>query len=150
MLRRWFIRGCFTLPLLLCVVGWGRSHCKHEPFLWERGLTGPDPQTWVVGVRSNAVHVFLSDDGPCHRFGAEECWAGQYDRRSVGGHDWRFLGFRYTREPIHEYWRLTWVVVPFWFLTTLSALSLLRVCWKTRPTTLGGAFPVEVKVSGRA
>lgn len=146
MVKRWFIRCIFILPILLCLGGWGWSvgHCvqvryaRHNyyvncgtyfgtvfihggrqmglPDFWEFNVIPQEPVRVLYPYNPN-IHFFAG-------FGLEH-EAGSWGHVEV-------------------------LTVPYWFLIPLFGFILFFVWRKTGKKKLGGAFPVEVKASREA
>ena len=143
MFRRWFIRSCFSLPILLSIVGWGWSvgqsatvRYYHAGYvvacttnwgvvrLWG-GATDPR-ETWWPGPLSKVVYT-----PPLAHF-------------LIPNDSHYFLGFGYLSRSDYHF-----ASIPYWFLIIVFSLALFFVWRKTRMPNPATAFPVEVKASGK-
>src|ERR1035437_9628380 len=141
MKRRWIIRSFFIGLLLLCVGGWVWSYKYGWIFRYSRHNGGSVRSHW------GKIHLTWMDDSWApfpterwHIYPADAAIDANYIKYIHNGHySHHCLGFFITIEADSMF-----VVIPFWFPTTISA-ALLWLVWRwTRPRVQGRAFPVEI------
>ena len=135
MKRRWFIRICFMLPILLCVVGWvwGATRFAHIMYVHSGH--------WVAcGPSSGFVNVAFGQN-PRKSDGWEWSVIPQSARFGPGGTPY-FLGFSF-RHILASDMYMYMFGVPYWFLLIIFSAVLFVVWRKTGKPKPGRAFPVE-------
>ena len=144
MKRRWFIRICFMLPILLCVGGWlwssthltivGYGHGDREAYLGTRA--GTLQFAWLMGYASPGWESTNEPLNSPEFWPSKEAWGGA-----------SFLGFVY-RHIDHPPHFIRIFAVPYWFLIVVCGGVFTWVCRKTGKPKAGRAFPVELAAKG--
>ena len=126
--RRWLLRTCFLLPLLLCMGGWVASHLLGFGISYTHRSYAVfcESQWGIVGLMYGN---FVTTDG--REWGTWE-WETHDNDFYFLANEKHSLGFRFSKVDADTAW---WreVIVPYWFLMVLFSLPLLYVWWKTRP-----------------
>jgi hypothetical protein len=140
MIGRWIIRGICIAQLMLCGAAWVGSYCV-EAIAFHTTLG----HRWTLLSDSGVVILICDkwtsltptyiglDHGPSHD---NPNW--YHTKAEVEHH--MLIGFHWGR---NFYLETTWLCVPLWFPTILSAGLLWLVWRKTRPKYTGKGFPVE-------
>ena len=144
MIRRWIIRCCFILPILLCVAGWAWS-VTHDSWVECHGYG----ETWdtftaiICGTRAGCVYA--------QQWGGSRGSVGEWDAATEeipfemvpAGSPRKplFLGFGLGPDREVDLWYLR---IPYWFLVVTFSTVLFLVWRKTKPPATTPAFPVEV------
>lgn len=153
MIRRWFIRIVFMLPILLCVGGWEWSNSYTLKTCFTHGFN-----LWYGTVAEGKLCVQWAQSD---RLQAPWSWSAHSEEwypdvwlewRGAIGRRGSFLGFWIGEDLLTdgegERSQGQWVAIPFWFPTILSALTLCYVWRKTQPKLNSKtAFPVEAAVT---
>jgi len=138
MKRRWFIRGLFMLPILLCIVGWGWSYAHEIQVAVDSGS-----EYWLMIRRGTCYVGFVSE------VAGHTSWTFVSRNSDHYGHDKQmgrhFLGFSVNNTSEDRTYSAWEAGIPFWFMAILFSVALFVVWRKTRPKPQSGAFPVEVK-----
>ena len=140
MFRRWLIRCCFMLPVILCVFGWICSGMHwHRIAYWHDG--------YEIGCtsESGAIDVTVGWAGD-----VKDGW--ETSSSSQDANFWPsdsyysyFLGFGYASGRVW-YPQTNWhgFAIPYWFLIFLFSAIFFLAWRKTRPApNPKTAFPVE-------
>ena len=145
MKRRWFIRICFMLPILLCVGGW----------IWSATHLG----IISIGHAGHWVEWQASQGGLSVTWGTGEgrfngwyCGGGD---RAYEAHYWPtnssryYLGFLYGYYAKKDGSSVSYLEVPFWFLIIVTS-AILYLAWrKTAQPKSPPAFPVIMPPTGK-
>jgi len=136
-MKRWLIRSVFMLPILFCLLAWGRS-IQHDDTV---GYAGGGVHA-EVDAYWGSVHLTWERGKPggsgfyCQQEPTFDAHFWPVDR-SLG----TYAGFGFHRVTVPRY-TYRWASCPYWFLLLLSFL-LLIVWRKTRPRKIAQGFPVE-------
>ena len=145
MKRRWFIRICFMLPVLLCVVGWGWS-TRYQPHLsyCHAGNTYTCSVVRGLVLLSRArVGLTMTDGSIAFPEDGWKCFtASTSSPTSPLGFKW--MHFRTVIGDTSIDARQ--VGVPLWFLILPFSALFCFVWRKTGKLKPGRAFPVEIAV----
>ncbi len=151
MTRRWLIRICFMLPILLCVGGWVWGFARYDYV-----IRFHDNNYFVeVGSGTGAICIRQGGDMRADASHPEAWLCGE---RESDPRFWPtqaptdvldFSGFHAWGLSIgkaHERWRgvVYILMVPDWLLLIVFSAALLFVWRRTRPRQPGRAFPVEL------
>ena len=150
MFKRWFIRGIFAFPIVLCLLGWGWSSCHQCRIGYLRAGSMLEVGTWsgnlALAWGSYYPGVALDAQPEGWRF-----WLSKQRPEFVLPAQWHsltFLGFNYHHDPgLAGYKGWTRVQVPYWFFIVLFSPVSVLVWRKTRHRKLGPAFPVVTKTN---
>ena len=146
MFRRWFIRICFMLPILVCVGGWGWSSTHVTGVAYGNGHAGVAFGTgagtlrivWIGGLATPGWRLINEPLNP------PEFWPAK-----SASDDPQFLGFyyRYFKQSpdLHFYF----FFVPYWALIVVCGGVFAWVWRKTGKPKPGRAFPVELAAKGK-
>jgi len=141
MKRRWFIRGLFMLPILLCIVGWGwsRTHWVWILYCLRGNFVGCDTFWGCIGLGYGKT-----DFSNGWYLGREPTTAGSHFWPPPNAAPQSFYGFGCEWTAISHT-----VYMPCWFPIFLSSLALFFAWRRTRPKTIGEAFPVVFDKDGK-
>ena len=144
MKRRWFIRCCFMLPIMLCVGGWGWSALYWSGIDYNNNGCGFD-----FYLTNGTVQMSFARSGQnsfrngwsVEAIPQDACfWPSDNTLYHY------FLGFSFNHN-VDRPNKADWIYdlcVPFWFLILVLSAVLFFVWRKTRLPVKGRAFPVEV------
>ncbi len=146
-MKRWIIRSFFIGLLLLCVGGWIASYVRLARVsymgegLWT--LESVNGQVALMRWPDYREKYNWQNDKPTWRCFSTISSGELHSELGDYREDWYFLGFGFLWNDPYQPGR--WAGgIPFWFLTTLSAVALFFSWKKTARRKLGGTFPVEV------
>ena len=152
MAKRWIIRSLFTLPIVLCLAGWGWSGWYQGGIVYARDHRGIILATMdgAVCLRGGWLpwegHGYA---GEVHRNDPVGFWPeSDADETCFLGFRWRHYSFTDPRGAVCTVYGLT---IPYWAPLLIFSLLLLLFWRKTRrradPAT---AFPVVLRGGGDA
>jgi len=141
MMKRWFIRSIFILPILFCVAGWAWSGWYSAGFDYMQECHGVQG-----GTQSGVIYLIYGD-----RTGS---WSNGFHYR-VGRRGRASFWPEYNPLPdFNQFLRCSLFTfggtfgfdleVPYWFPIVECSLALLLVWRSAHPRQLGQGFPVEM------
>ena len=136
MMLRWLIRSLFIAFAVICVVVWASSYWRGVDFVFSgnsHNLMGyGHGRAYLLSIKNSAPQPFYWDIRVQNTSGPTD-W--RMENREA---DYAFFGFSFLHRS-----QWSFITIPLYFPTLLSALLLWLVWRKTRAKPIGGAFPVE-------
>jgi hypothetical protein len=140
MIRRWLIRALALTLLTLCAVAWVGSYSKMVGYNYAA-------KNWYSVIWANGRVSFAVVDAAKPGFNVKPPPKGSsFTIRAPSALYWDYYGrlaeYQFVGFVAHRGYD-SYIIIPLWFPTLLSAALLWLVWRKTRPNYNGRGFPVE-------
>lgn len=131
MRHRWLIRILFIGLFLLCIAMWGWSYPfrEHIDYTGRTGFLEWEFEIGDGGIFMGRNWGFSSPNEAFHwhyEHLGQDPWAGE-----IYTAGFRLFGFQFFRSPMPHAGMVTFVIIPLWFVSSMSALALVLVWRKT-------------------